>query len=173
VIEDCSNRYYLEKILPLPIGAREGEILLYSTPDPEKLYKAFKTKVVVYNKLIGKQVVSNFEEIGNLSSEFEKPYPSFLIKRAKLFVEALKNNYENLYRASLYIAPCLKDKLSKIQKVLQVATRSELELEGIKPEYVDDQLTEIEKELSNPQRSYSTFKEIWEIFNKHYSSAQN
>jgi HD superfamily phosphohydrolase len=170
-IERPRERYYLEKILPLPLkeeGAREGDILLYAAPDLERVYKPFETKVVWYNASRGRPEITTFEAIRKQVESLQPTFPEYLIKRVESFITALRESYKNLQRSYLYVSPKLEPDLPKIQKVLSTVCRGQVLMNGILPEYVDDKLSKIEHELTAKGRTYSSFKDIYEVFIAHY-----
>jgi hypothetical protein len=173
-IESPRERYYLEKILPLPLkeeGAREGDILLYATPDLERVYKPFETKVVWYNASRGRPEITTFEAIRRQVEWLRPTFPEYLVKRVESFITALRESYKNLRRSYLYVSPKLEPDLPKIQKVLSTICRGQVLMDGILPEYIDDKLSKVEHELTAKGRTYSSFKDIYEVFIIHYGRA--
>ena len=175
-IQKARERLFLEKLLVEMVNhdpavtehLKEGDILLYAMPNPERLFKELKTNV--------KYKVKNNEAIGTLSSLTEKPEDfesnsrtmKMMIQRTILQRKLLQEKFNYMWNTSLFLSPDLN--IGKLQPIISklvemflssIKCDIKLDTEYEVPDLVVPEIYNKFYKLTNKKRSWGSFEEMF------------
>jgi HD superfamily phosphohydrolase len=176
-VQKARERLFLEKLLiemvkydPLVTEpVKDGDILLYAMPNPERLFKELKTNVKYKAKHKG-------EKIGTLSSLTEKPEDfesnsraiKMMIERTTLQRNLLQEKFNYIWNTSLFLSPDLNSEklqpiISRLVKQFLSCVKCDIKLdtEYPVPELLCPEVHSRFWKLADKKRSWGSFEEMF------------
>lgn len=176
-VQKAKERLYLEKLLveltncdpAITEPLRDGDILLYAMPNPERLFKELETNVKY-------KVKQKEAKIGTLLSLTETPADfgstsramKSIIQRTALQRRLLVEKFKNMWNVSLFLSPDLNyEKIQPIvtklieQFLLQVKCEIKIDAEYDVPKLLSPEIHEKLWKLTKDKRSFGSFEEMY------------
>jgi len=181
-LNDAAERLLIERTLVkwinkrLPNGKklRDGDLLIYVMPNPEKLWKELEANVV-YMGNNGMRTVSTLESLSveNVLTPMS-PMMSVVVKRIEGQRKLLQEKYCNLWRVSLLTSPKIdlkdidyatipNDASELISKIFRFQGLHVRPTETLGPAVVPDEINKILLKINADRRSFWTMKELFEF----------
>lgn len=182
-INDPNERLYLERILVKFLNSsltaskklEDGDCLMYMMPNPNRLYKELETNVIYLDE-------KQKPKVGTLLSLTEERYYSptprtmrTIIERTRAQRELLIKKYENLWHTSLFISPDVDYSSIQpiaaelIEQIFCYGLLCDFKVEAPKTLH-SGELHEKLLTLTKEHRGFTTFKEIFEAYEKTFKT---